>query len=126
MMFADSIPAPPNSTPLSQGGIKPRPAYPRGADFQSAVSQVSNLRTSQKVREMAFHRSADWKSATQQVGNLRHKALKVPSSAVDGSRPENPKNCYKFYLTNKSAVVMHAADLNRHLPNARNFPIELV
>ena len=37
-----------------QGCIKLRSAPPRGADFQSAVSQVSNLRTSEKARGMGI------------------------------------------------------------------------
>ena len=41
--------------------------FPRSADFQSAVSQVGNLRTAPR----AGH-SADSKSAMQQIGNLRY------------------------------------------------------
>ncbi len=40
---------------------------PRSADFQSAVSRISNPQALGSSK--AF---ADWKSATQQVGNLRY------------------------------------------------------
>ena len=60
-----------------QGGIKLRPAQLRSADFQSAVSQVSNLRTAEKASLMGISPvcrlevgdTADWKSALQGAQN---------------------------------------------------------
>jgi len=70
--------------PLPAAGLKraearaPAPvARPRrrSADFQSAVSQVSNLQAVGMPGSFAASaRSADWKSAIRQVGNLRYNA----------------------------------------------------
>jgi hypothetical protein len=42
------------------------------ADFQSAVSRISN-----PLQLSLVLRVADWKSTTQQVGNLRYEAVKI-------------------------------------------------
>jgi hypothetical protein len=43
------------------------------ADFQSAVSRISNPQPA-----AIFQRAADWKSAIQQVGNLRYSCVSDP------------------------------------------------
>jgi hypothetical protein len=48
----------------------------RSADFQSAVSRISNPQRTQPIP-----RPADWQSAIRQVGNLRYqrRVSRVPS-----------------------------------------------
>ena len=68
-----------------QGGIKLRPAQLRSADFQSAVSQVSNLRTAEKASGMGFSPvcrlevgdTAGWKPALRGAQNSELEAALV-------------------------------------------------
>ena len=72
--------------PEPQGCIKLRLAPPRGADFQSAVSQVSNLRTAEKASGMGIPPvcrlevgdTAGWKPALRSA----------ESSELDAALPE--------------------------------------
>jgi hypothetical protein len=72
------------------GAVEAAVSAGRSADFQSAVSRVSNPPGPGEP-----HVGADWKSAIQQVGNLRYgryrqyagaRALPEPGSAVGGHR----------------------------------------
>jgi len=73
---------------LRQGCIKLRLAPPRGADFQSAVSQVSNLRTAEKASEMGISAicrlevgdTAGWKPALRGAQNSELDAALPPLS----------------------------------------------
>jgi len=65
--------------PAATGQAAPPP--PRSADFQSAVSQVSNLRAAANAESAGTRaRAADWKSAIQQVGKPALQAQASPNA----------------------------------------------
>ena len=85
-----------------QGGIKLRLAPPRGADFQSAVSQVSNLPTSEKASGMGIPPvcrlevgdTAGWKPALRSAESSELDAALVARTGVRQNSSKLNKSLY--------------------------------